>query len=117
MAIHNLQDTFAHSTFEYKNGKWARITHKDGHPDGNCDQKTRVTQRYNLAVKAVKAAIAKYEDSSHPSGTYKEYSSVLEATEFRMGDIYENIKKVAGSSLAAPYAAVSYSTGCAASTK
>ena len=117
MAIHNLQDTFAHSTFEYKNGKWVRITHAGGHPDGNCDEKKRCEERYNLAVKAVNAAIRKYENSSHPSGSYAEYSPVLEAREFRVGDIYENIKKVAGSSLAASYASVNHSTGYAASTK
>ncbi len=117
MAIHNLQDTFAHSTYEYKNGKWIPINHDKGNVDNDCDHTIRCETRYTLAVKAVKAAIRKYENSSHPSGSYAEYSSVLEAREFRMGDIYENIKKVAGSSFAAPYASVNYSTGFAASTK
>lgn len=117
MAIHNLQDAFAHSTYEYKNGKWISINHDKGNKDNDCDHKKRCGTRYDLAVKAVNAAIRKYENSSHPSGSYAEYSPVLEAREFRMGDIYENIKKVAGSSLAAPYASVNYSTGFAASTK
>lgn len=108
MAIHNLQDTFAHSTFIDKTGKkdYIRFDHAN---NNQCDDVDKYRERYyTITKKAVDAAMRKYKDSSHPSGTYEEFSSVLEATQFKLGHIYQYIKELAGDGIAKPYKNVSY---------
>ncbi len=106
MAIHDLQDTFAHSSFVWKSGKYVRLKHEDL---DNCDDILVYKERYYSTTKmAVDAAMRKYKNSSHPSGTYEEFSPILKATRFKLGNIYLNIKELAGDGIAKPYKNVSY---------
>lgn len=108
MAIHNLQDTFAHSTFIDKTGKgdYIRFDHSN---NNQCDDIDKYRERYyTITKKAVDAAMRKYKDPSHPYGTYSEFSPVLEATQFKLGHIFQYIKELAGEGIARSYKNVSY---------
>ena len=109
MAIHNLQDTFAHSTFVRNGDIWYRLKHNNDF-DISCDNTAKNPERYEVARKVTNAALVKFEKSNHPSGTYNEYSSMLNIYSFKLGNIYKNISIIVGSTLAAPYQSVNYST-------
>ncbi len=109
MAIHNLQDAFAHSTFVRNGDIWYRLKHNNNF-DISCDNTAKSPERYEVARRVTNAALVKFEKSDHPSGTYNEYSAMLNIYSFKLGNIYKNISIIVGSTLAAPYLSVNYST-------
>lgn len=109
MAIHNLQDTFAHSSFVRHGDIWYRLKHDYDNFDNSCDNTKVCTERYETARRATDAALVKFERSDHPSGTYNEYSVMLNTQAFKLGNIYKNISIIVGSTLASPYHSVNYS--------
>ena len=100
MAIHNLADSFAHSTC-YK-GTTDRILHPEA---DKIDVGNK--QRWNHAAKAVSAAVGQYMNSKQPSGTFNEFSIIKSASEYKMINIKNNISAVAGDTEGKKYNSVS----------
>ena len=99
MAIHNLADTFAHSTAV----KGKRIKHNPGNRDKDADNSKYYKKRWDCAVKAVQSAMNRYTNKKHPSGSYLEYKSVCQQEQFQMINIYAYIKEVVGLTKANPF--------------
>ena len=116
MAIHNLTDTFAHSTFIYRNNRWYRLVHETGkgkYKWAHSDEPEKCGIRWSHARTAMYAALLQYNKSSHPSGTYKEFNVALQAqssdtenSRYTLGNIYDFVNAVAGYDAAKPFAGV-----------
>ena len=107
MALHALSDAFAHSTYDYK-GNYI------SHGSGRADKVNEVPARYKAAQEAVNLSLQVYEKSNKPNGTYTQFSPALKAmngsnnkNKYKMINIYENIKAVAGAGAAESYKKVS----------
>lgn len=118
MAIHNLTDAFAHSTFvlDAQDKKWVHLVHNKENAYKNkaeyacADDITRFSDRWQDARRAVYAAMCQYDKSVHPSGTYQEFRYVQDSTSYKLGDIYDFVMRVAGISAATKFRSSSYST-------
>lgn len=108
MALHSLADCFAHNTYITVNGKNYPISHDRKYP--YADTITYKEERYQHAFLAVRSAMEKYKDSSHPNGTYTDFLPLSTATQYKMGGIVNFIYDVAGSSAATPFRNVHCST-------
>ena len=116
MAIHSLTDTFSHSVFiKGSDGRYHHMVHdqdkaynKDVYFTGVHDT-GKIEERWECAKKAVQAAMAQYNNPTHPCGTYKEFNSILEATTFKLGNISTYIQDVTkNSGITAKYMYVNY---------
>ena len=106
MAIHNLADAFAHSTYiKDSNGQWVHLGHEGTYNWADSTKKN--PNRYKHACEAVELAMLRFVNSGHVSGTYEEFKPVKKATGYRMKDIYVCMKEVAGSGVAEEYKSVS----------
>lgn len=108
MALHSLADCFAHNTYITIRGKNYPITHDGEYP--YADTITYKEERYQHAFLAVRSAMEKYNNSSHPNGTYKDFLPLSKATQYKMGGIVNCVYDVAGSSAASYFANVHCST-------
>lgn len=108
MAIHTLSDTFAHSAYVHDGSGWHHLAHNDGKGYDVADNPDKYKHRKINAEAAVKKSIAVY-NNKYAGGTYKEFSTVIGQSEYRLRDISSYIKAVAGSAAAQPYVAYSYS--------
>lgn len=107
IALHALSDAFAHSTCDYDRNY---LSHKSG----KADKVNEVPARYKAAQEAVNLSLQVYEKSNKPNGTYTQFSPALKAmngnnnkNKYKMINIYENIKAVAGAGAAESYKKVS----------
>lgn len=118
MAIHNLTDAFAHSTYvlDMQDKKWVHLVHDKKNAYKNkvdyvcADDITKFPDRWQDARRAVYAAMCQYDKSAHPSGTYQEFRYVQDSTSYKLGDIYDFVMRVAGISAATKFRSSSYST-------
>lgn len=100
MALHSLGDAYAHSTWTKKNGV---ISHSEG-----ADNNNFISQRWKHAKQAVNAAITKYKLGANASGTYNEFASAKNATDYKMVNLYKYITEVAGQKTAKQYSGGSH---------
>lgn len=92
MALHNLADVFAHSTTV----KGKRIKHDDdGKGNLKADKIDYYPKRWSCASKAVANALKLY-NSSNVAGSWSDFYSVCSQDEFKLINIYENIKGAFG---------------------
>ena len=117
MAIHSLTDVFSHSVFiKGSDNRYHHMVHKKKNAYNQdpyytkLHEKDVVPERWQCAKNAMYAALVQYEKSSHPCGTYKEFSCVLDATTFKLGNLSSFIQDVTKSQpLGAKYMYASYS--------
>ena len=90
MAIHNLTDSFAHSTTV--NGK--RIKHNEKNKKIDADNIKFHPQRWECAIEAVEQSIARYKNNQE--GGLTEYQVLLNQNDFKMINIYDYVKDIYG---------------------
>ncbi len=94
MAIHNLADSFAHSTAV--NGK--RIKHNEKNNKIDADNINYYPQRWECAIKAVEQSILTY--TNNQEGGLAEYHVVFKQNDFKMINIYNYVKEIYGETTA-----------------
>ncbi len=118
MATHTLADTFAHSAYVWDktDKKWIHLVHKKENAYRKskefvgADDITKISERWKDARAAVEESVRQYEKTGHPAGTYNEFRYVQNSKSYRLGDIYDYVKDVAGASAASKFKGSSYST-------
>ena len=92
MALHSLADAFAHST---ATSSGERIDHdKTFGENYYADNNKYLSFRWDCASDAVNSAMKKYKDSTKPSGTIYEFSSVKNQGQFKMINIKKYITEL-----------------------